>query len=250
MVWGAWALLVAPLLIAQPAPVKGPELVRVLPLKGEVHHVQGIDFDSSLLWVTSVDTGAKKGYLHEFRLDTGELTRTVEVQDGPRFHPGGIAADAHSIWVPVAEYKRASSAVIQRRSKRNLQLLAQFAIADHIGCIAVEGSVLVGGNWDSRDLYVWDLRGTLIRKLANPAGNGFQDLKFTGRTLVGSGLLPDKTGAIDWIEYPSMRPFRRLPLGKTDRGINLTQEGMAIRGDRLFLLPEDGPSRLFEYRLE
>src|SRR6185369_14676899 len=37
-------------------------LVRTLELKGTTHHVQGIDFDDSRLWVTSVDRTAKKGY--------------------------------------------------------------------------------------------------------------------------------------------------------------------------------------------
>ena len=34
------------------------------------------------------------------------------------------------------------------------------------------------------------------------------------------------------------------------RGVPYTQEGMAVRGNRLFLLPEDGSSRLFEFQLE
>src|SRR5690348_16857108 len=54
-------------------------LVRTVTLSGTTHHVQGIDFDETRLWVTSVDPAARKGYLHEFSLPGGELRRTVEV---------------------------------------------------------------------------------------------------------------------------------------------------------------------------
>lgn len=222
---------------------------RVLALKGVTYHVQGIDLDAGHLWVTSVDSAAHKGFLHEFSLPGGTLLRSVEVQDGVRFHAGGIAADASSIWLPVAEYRRESTSVIQRRSKRTLQVESQFAVADHIGCLAVAGDELIGGNWDSRKFYVWDRGGKLLREIPNPTDNGYQDLKFDGQRVIASGLLPDRTGAIDWLELPALRLVRRVKMGKTDRGAPYTREGMAIRGGELLLLPEDGPSRLFFFRM-
>jgi hypothetical protein len=221
----------------------------ILPLRGTVYHVQGIDLDEGTLWVTSVDSTTRKGYLHEFGLPSGELTRSVEIQDGVRFHPGGIAADASSIWIPVAEYKRNSSTVIQRRNRRTLELESQFAVNDHIGCIAVRGGELVGGNWDSRELYVWDPQGKLRQKIPNTTGNSFQDLKFDGAQLVGSGLLPGRKGAIEWMDFPSLKITRRITAGRTDRGHAFTREGMALRGGKLYLLPEDGPTRLFIFDL-
>jgi Family of unknown function (DUF6454) len=226
------------------------ELLQTLELRGRVYHVQGIDLDDGRLWVTSVDSASRKGYLHEFALPSGELKRAIEIQDGVRFHPGGISADAASIFIPVAEYRRDSSAVIQRRNKATLALEYQFEVADHIGCVAVGSDVLVGGNWDSRDLYIWDHRGKLQRKIPNPTGNGFQDIKLQNGILIGSGLLPGRKGAIDWLEFPSLRPLRRITAGNTDRGEPYTREGMAIRDGRLYLVPEDGPSRLFVFRLD
>src|SRR5215471_20263639 len=76
--------------------------VRVLALKARTAHVQGIDTDGVHLWVTSVERDTRKGYLQEFAVADGRLERSVEVQDGARFHAGGIAADADSIWIPVA----------------------------------------------------------------------------------------------------------------------------------------------------
>jgi hypothetical protein len=226
-------------------------LVKTIELKGTTHHVQGIDLDAqgTRLWVTSVDRAAKKGYLHEFSLPSGELRRTVEVGLGERFHPGGMARDGESLWIPVAEYRRESSATIQRRNAKTLELEGQFEVGDHIGCVAAGAEGLIGGNWDSRIFYVWERSGKLLRKVENSTPNGYQDLKFAGGQLVGGGLLPGRVGAIDWMEWPSLKLVKRMEAGKTNRGVPFTNEGMAVGAGRLWLLPEDGPSRLFEFRL-
>jgi hypothetical protein len=243
------ALVLIPILTLAVAAQSELTLVRTTDLKADTHHVQGIDFDERYLWVTSVDKEQHRGYLEEFALGTGEHLRTVEVTAGIRFHPGGMSADGDSLWLPVAEYRRASSSVIQKRNVRTLELESQFDVADHIGCIAAGPGVLIGANWDSRDFYVWDLKGRLLRKVANPTPNAYQDIKFVDGGLVASGLLPGKSGAIDWLEYPSLRLVRRVAAGQSSRGVPYTSEGMALRGDRLYLLPEDSPSRLFEFRI-
>ena len=151
--------------------------------------------------------------------------------------------------MPVAEYRRDSSSVVQKRNIRTFELEAQFEVADHIGCIAANPDVLIGANWDSRDFYIWDRSGRLLRKVANPTPNAYQDIKFVDGVLVASGLLPDHSGAIDWLEYPSLRLIRRIAVGQTSRGVPYTSEGMALRAGKLLLLPEDSPSRLFEFRM-
>ena len=122
-------------------------------------------------------------------------------------------------------------------------------MADHIGCIAVTPEFLIGGNWDSKEFYVWDHYGLLIRKVANPTGNGYQDMKFDANQIIASGILLDKTGAIDWLDFPSFRLAKRVKAGNTDRGVLFTREGMAIRGKQLMLLPEDESSRVFVFDL-
>jgi hypothetical protein len=223
--------------------------IRVLPLGVEMHHVQGIDTDGEKLWVTSVDSPTKKGYLQEFSLRTGALIRGIEVGEGERFHPGGMASDETSLWLPVAEYRRNSTAIIEKRNKKTLAVEFRIEVPDHIGCVAVTKDEIIGGNWDSRIFYVWDKQGKLLRKVDNPTPNGYQDLKFFGGKLVASGLLPGQNGAIDWLNYPSLELDRRMTFGKTDRGAAYTREGMTIYRDELMLLPEDGQSRLFVYRL-
>jgi hypothetical protein len=224
------------------------ERIRTLELKARLPHVQGLETDGRSVWVTSVDSGARKAYLHEFGLADGTLRRFVTLDQGARFHPGGIGADGKSLWIPVAEYRANSTATILRVNKRSLKVEFRFEVADHIGWVAPGARCVVGGNWDSRDIYVWDLQGRLQRKVSNPAGNAYQDAKFVGGELVGSGLLTaDRSGAIDWLEFPSLRLVRRITAGTTDRGVPYTREGMAIRGRSLYLLPEDGASRLFEF---
>jgi len=223
--------------------------VRELALRTKTAHVQGIDTDGVHLWVTSVERAARKGFLQEFAVADGKLLRTLELQDGDRYHPGGIAAAGDSIWIPVAEYRKESSAIIQRRNKNTLALEFQFTVPDHIGCVAVTPQFLIGGNWDSRDFYVWDHQGKLLRKVPSTTANGYQDLKFRDGQLVASGLLEGGRAAIDWLDVSSLKLIRRLELGNTDKSAPLTREGMTIFENRLWLLPEDGDSRLFIFDL-
>jgi len=222
---------------------------KVLSLLGETNHVQGIDTDGTHLWVTSVDRPTRKGFLRTFSLMDGHLESSIELQDGDSFHPGGIATDDNSVWIPVAEYRANSTAIIQQRNKRTLALEFQFRVPDHIGCVAVTPDLIIGGNWDSRDFYVWDHRGHLIRKVANETANAYQDLKFVLGNVVASGTIEGGKGAIDWLDPNSFRLERRLPVENTDRGAPFTREGMTVFNGRLWLLPEDAPSRLFIFPL-
>ena len=225
----------------EPAFLSQLRLLRVIPLGGTLHHVQGIDVEAGKLWVTSVDSNSRKGYLHRFDLSSGKLEKEVELQDGEKFHPGGIALDGCAVWVPVAEYRRDGKSTIERRDKRTLERLESFSVDDHIGCVAAARELLIGGNWDSRQIYYWDRRGRLVKKHENRAANRYQDLKVVDGELVGSGNLSRDEGAIDWLELNSLQLLRRIRAGKTDRGVLFTNEGMAFRDSKLYLLPEDGP---------
>ena len=229
--------------------IEGAELVETKPLKGTVYHVQGLDLDGEHVWVTSVDKDGHKGYLHEFERKTGALVRQVDVTDGPRFHAGGIQVWGDSIWVPVAEYKAHSSAVIEEIDKATLKVKRKIAVKDHVGSVAWTGSELVAGNWDTRQLYVLKPTGEVVRVLDNPSTDNFQDLKFVDGMLVGSGVLSKTSGAVEWYRWPSMELVRRVEAGVTDKGRVFTEEGMAVKGRDLFLVPEDGPSRMFHFRL-
>lgn len=201
------------------------------------------------IWITSVDAPNRNGYLHQFNRATMKLERQIEVTDGPRFHPGGFSIQKDSIWILVAEYSPHSSTVIEELDKHTLTVKRKVPVADSLGCIAVIRSGLVAGNWDSRQFYIFDKNGKQVRIADNPQENKYQDMKFSRGMLVASGVFTHTTGAIDWLEWPSMKLVRRLKSGTDDHNVLFTREAMAIEGDDLYLLPEDGPSRLFHFVL-
>ena len=218
---------------------------QVLALEGITRHVQGIDTDGDRLWVTAVDRPTAKGFLYEYSLRDGRRLRSIEVQQGDRYHPGGIAADETSIWIPIAEYKASSSATIQRRNKKTLEVEFEFSVPDHIGCVAITPEFIIGGNWDSRDFYVWDHQGKLIRRVASMTGNSYQDIKVRGGKIAASGTIPGASGAVDWLDLATANLQGRTFVGSTSRGVSLAREGMTIFEGQVLFLPEDDDSRLF-----
>jgi hypothetical protein len=222
-------------------------LLRTVPLAATLDHPQGItaSADGGTWYVSSVLRKEQKGLLVAFRASDGSVVQRVEVQDGPRYHPGGLARSGDVIWVPVAEYRNASTSVIQARDARTLALQRSFAVADHIGAVAVTtAGALIGCNWDARVFYEWNFDGVETQKVDHLGAARYQDLHWTGETLLAGGLLGDD-GVIDTLEWPSLDLRERIVVGKTDRGVVVTHEGLAVAGKELLLMPEDDPSRVF-----
>lgn len=242
---------------ARVSAIEHAQLLGVLNLQGELFHVQGIDLDGQHIWVTSVDVRSQRGYLHEFDQATGKFLRRIELTDGARYHPGGFSISGNSIWIPVAEYRSHSSAVLEEIDLATLQIRRKIPVADHLGSAAVAGGRLVAGNWDNKQLYIFDLRaGGPVQVVPNPTRVRYQDMKFVGGQLVASGLSTWHSGEIDWIDFPSMKLVQTLRTGTADLVPSLdyvrpyTDEGMAMRGRDLYLLPDSGPNRLFHFRLD
>lgn len=229
--------------------LSGLEELAVTELENKTHHVQGIVVENGALWVSSVSKAASAGYLHEFDLHSGRHRATVAIHDGARYHPGGMDQEEDSIWVPVAEYRRHSSSTMLKLNKKTREVTGRFEVDDHIGCVAVAGDRLIGGNWDSREFYFWNREGTLLAKKENPSKVAYQDLKFQDGMLLASGNISPDEGAIDWLDPDTLQLRKRILGGKTDRGVRFTNEGMAVVDGKLYLLPEDGPSRLFVFQL-
>lgn len=238
----SWALLLA-------APLPPPE--RVVLLEGETHHVQGVVVEDGALYVTNVERAAGRGHLTSFDLASGKRLRSVVLGREEMIHPGGFDRDFDSLWIPLAGMKPGGRSVIEQRSKKTLEVVSTFEVADHIGCVAVGFDRLIGANWDARQIYEWDFKGKLIRKRDNPSPLRYQDCKLRAGTLVAGGVAPrgSKEHAVVWLDPETLLPLQRLEAGETDRGVPFTNEGMDVRDGRLYLLPEDTPSRLFVYRL-
>ena len=244
----AAVLSLIPCLAQTVEPLDQWSLHSVVQIQADLHHVQGIDVEGDRLWISSVNAKAGKGYLSLVSLPSGRVVAQVEVQEGKRIHPGGITLDGASIWIPVAEYDRDGPSSIQRRDKNSLTLESSFEVSDHIGSIAAGPTGLIGGNWDSRLIYAWSRDGREQWRKESPYKTAWQDLKMDGDRLVGSGNVSRDVGAIETVSLPDLRLIHLIKTGKTDRGVTYTHEGMTLRGGRLYLLPEDAPTRLFEFR--
>lgn len=237
--------------------VEHGRLIGTQQLLGETFHVQGIALSPKRIWITSVDNGGKRAWLHEFDRASGKPLRRRELTDGARYHPGGLSVADGSIWVPVAEMRAKSSATLVEIDAQTFEVRRRIAVSDHIGCLAASGDKLIGGNWDSRLLYVFDKRsGRTERVIPNPSQTRFQDMKVVGGQLVAGGNIDWLSGTIDWIDMATMKVSRSIKAGAVGpvrpfgRGGPLTGEGMAIEGRDIYLVPEDGPSRVFHYRMD
>lgn len=221
-------------------------LRRTVTLHAALDHPQGItaSADGATWFVTSVLRKEKKGVLAAFTASDGAQVQRVEVQDGPRYHPGGLGRLGDTLWLPVAEYARSSTSVIQGRDVRTLAVRSSFAVADHIGAVAATPEALIGCNWDARVFQEWGFDGRPVRRVEHDGAARYQDLQWTPGGLLAGGLLGD-TGVIDLLEWPTLDLQERTVVGATDRGVVLTHEGMAVAGDDLLLMPEDDPSRVF-----
>lgn len=255
--------LLLPNVMAEAAPyqmggaIERAELLGALKLHGELFHVQGLVVEGEHVFVTSVNRKDRRGYIHEFDRSTGKFLRRLELTDGARYHPGGISIYNRSIWVPVAEMKPNSSAVLEEIDADTLQIRRKIFVADHLGCVAASSSSLIAGNWNSKLLYIFDLNNKEpVRIVPNPSLTRYQDMQLTDGQLIAGGSLTRRSGAIVWINWPSMKLVRTLRAGSTrrvgpfGRGRPYTGEGMALDGRELYLIPQDGPSRLFHFRLD
>jgi Family of unknown function (DUF6454) len=110
-----------------------------------------------------------RGVGHLFVVDSsGALVADIELGEGHMYHPGGIDYDGESLWVPVAQYRPNSTAIVYRVDPTSLAVEEVFRAPDHIGGVVrdrVDGHVH-GVSWGSRRLYEWTAHGNqLVREL-------------------------------------------------------------------------------------
>ena len=108
--------------------------------------------------VGGYDRTPGKGIGHLFVTDRqGHLQKDIVLGEGDRYHPGGIDFDGTNIWVPVAEYRPDSSAIVYRVDATSLEVHRQFDVDDHVGGIVLDRTTgrLVGNTWGSQKFYEW-----------------------------------------------------------------------------------------------
>ncbi|WP_273844752.1 DUF6454 family protein [Rubrobacter calidifluminis] len=158
-----------------------------LPLRFQTYHTEGLAITPHRIFLSAVqvivpprkysgpghryDRTPGKGVGHVFVLDReGHLQRDIILGEGHVYHPGGMDFDGENVWVPVAQYRPDSSAIIYRIDARTLAVHRQFEVNDHIGGIVRDPRTghLIGNDWGSRRFYEWTTRGRRISSWENP----------------------------------------------------------------------------------
>jgi hypothetical protein len=141
--------------------------------------------------VGGYDRTAGKGVGHLFVMDRqGHLQKDIVLGEGDMYHPGGISFDGTDIWVPVAQYRPNSSAIVYRVDATSLQVTKEFEVPDHIGGIVLDETTghLVGNNWGSRRFYEWTAKGRQVDAWDNASHFvDYQDCQYvaSAKTLCG-----------------------------------------------------------------
>jgi hypothetical protein len=167
------------------------------------HHPQGFALVGDKIFMSTVeiielpvrypepidgyDRSPGKGRGHVLVMDrSGRLLQDVVLGEGDSYHPGGIDFDGRSIWVPVAEYRPNSAAIIYRLDPVSYRVQETFRVRDHVG---VSGQ-LHGVSWGSRTLYRWTPTGRQLSRTANQDHMlDYQDCDYVGyRKQICSGI--------------------------------------------------------------
>lgn len=158
-----------------------------LKLNFPTFHTEGIAYSQDHIFLSAVqilepttkfpspqngfDRTPGKGIGHLFVMDkAGKLQKDIILGEGDMYHPGGIDFDGTNVWVPVAQYRPNSSAIIYRVDANTLNVHKQFEVPDHFGGIVLDKQTghLVGNTWGSRRFAEWDLQGKQLSTWANP----------------------------------------------------------------------------------
>ena len=153
--------------------------------------------------VDGYDRSPGKGVGHLFVLEKdGTLVEDVVLGEGDMYHPGGLDVDQHgNIWLPVAEYRPDSRAIVYKVDPETFEAQKMFTVDDHVGGVVrdQETGRLVGQSWGSRRFYEWTTAGRQKGRWLNDSHVvDYQDCEYVAaRKALCSGIaaLPAQPGA-------------------------------------------------------
>jgi len=250
--------------------------VATIPIGFRTFHPQGMVKIGDTFIVSSVDREKMTGHLFKIDKD-GRLIADLPMGEGAIYHPGGIDYDGRDVWVPVAEYRPDSKAIVYRVDPAAMKATEVFRFDDHIGAIVhdTDDSTLHGVSWGSRRFYRWRLSPD--RRVTNPGVPAalatlnpshyvdYQDCKYVGRHRMLCGGVTEfrppspapafRLGGIDLVDLAGGRPVHQAPIPLwTPAGVVMTQNPlwMEATGDglRAWFMPEDDNSTIYIYDLK
>ena len=269
--------------------------VATIPVTFNTQHPQGMVKIGDMFYVTAVeiktptkrfaqpqggydrDTGEGVGHLFKFDAK-GNLITDLVLGEGSVYHPGGIDYDGRHIWVPVAEYRPNSRAIIYRVDPATMKPEEVFRYDDHVGGIVhnIDDNTLHGVTWGSRRFYRWTLdnQGKVtnadsppaqLRRLNQSHYIDYQDCKYLGRReMLCSGLnfyTPRKDGpryalgGLEIVDLATNQAKFQVPFEQwTESGLPMTYNPMWIEttpaGLRAYFMPEDEKSTVYIYEVD
>jgi hypothetical protein len=269
--------------------------VAAIPVKFNTQHPQGMVKIDDTFYVSSVeiktptkrfaqlqdgydrDTGEGAGHLFKFDMH-GNLIADLAIGEGSIYHPGGMDYDGKSIWVPAAEYRPNSRAIIYRVDPTTMKATEVFRYGVHIGGLVrnIRNNSLHGVSWGSRRFYTWtlDANGRVTNadtpperlRVVNPSGYiDYQDCKYLGgQEALCSGLNMYQMrkdgprfplGGFEIVDLAANRPIFQIPIELwTDSGLPMTYNPFWIErtptGLRAYFMPEDEKSTLYIYEAD
>lgn len=196
----------------------------------------------------------------------GKLEHDIVLQEGDRYHPGGIDYDDRYVWVPLAEYRPNSSASVYRIDAESLDVTKQFEAGDHYGGIVHDRArgVLVGNNWASRGFTAWNLEGKVVEEWTNRSFFvDFQDCQYVegGRTVCGGvaslplpgggsgrGSSKYELGGVTLIDLRTHRILHEVPVSvwsKNGHAVTRNPMKMFVQAGklRMWVAPDDGDEK-------
>jgi hypothetical protein len=204
--------------------------------------------------------GRGVGHLYVVASD-GRLLHDVRLGEGNMYHPGGIDFDGRWLWVPVAEYRPNSAAVVYRVDPTTLAVTEAFRVQDHIGGVVrdrVTGHVH-GVSWGSRRLYEWTSRGRqLVREPNDSHFVDYQDCDYVASQkmlcggvagLTGPGGTAFELGGLALIDLRTGQLVHEVPVQEHSpaSGHVVTRNPVALErtatGLRLYTAPDDEQDR-------
>jgi hypothetical protein len=243
-----------------------------IPVKFPTHHPQGMVKIGDTFYISSVDKENPAGHLFKIDKD-GALVADLPLGAGEIFHPGGIDYDGKDLWVPVAEYRPDSRAIVYRVDPKTMKATEVFRFADHIGALVFDTGTrtLFGVSWGSRRFYRWQVSADgrvadpgVPAKLAtlNPEHYvDYQDCHFAGgglglcsgvTVMRPSSMTTFRLGGLELVDLAAGRPVYQVPIQLwLPSGLVMTENPMWIEptatGLRGYFMPEDDRSTIYVY---
>ncbi|MGP4082766.1 DUF6454 family protein [Pseudalkalibacillus sp. R45] len=254
--------------------------VEELDLDFNIHHPQGMTKVGDRYYISSVeiiekpekyeepkggyDRSAGKGVGHLFIVDEkGNLIEDLELGEGDMYHPGGIAFDGKSIWVPVAEYRPDSQSIIYKINPESKKIEKAFEVDDHIGGIVSDetNKKRYGVNWGSREFYEWNEKGEQKAIKENPShfidyqdceGVDENNLLCSGIAELPSGDDVYELGGLALLDRKSKAIKHEIPITqRSPQNHTITRNPVFVEktkdGLKLYAVPDDDHTSLLVY---